>query len=481
MKLIVNPHAIEIKKEEAVNEKEIDISKCEFEFNEEITDSYVKEAYFTLNGSTYKQIIVNNMCSIPYEVLIKPGTVEIGVVAYLVEDETEIKRYNPSPAYFKTDLGSLKDAQNSQQITPSEMEQYEQALQDGLSEVNDKIDAMDTALRQVDNLDIDANKVGTTTTVTITKKNGTTKEVQVLDGTPGQNGTNGKDAKINNVNTLTLEAGDNITLNQEGSTLTISATGGGSGGTSDYEELEHLPKINNVELKGNKTTSDLGISYEDLSNKPTIPTVPTNVSAFTNDAGYTTNTGTITSVKMNGSTISSSGEADLGTVITDISGKEDKITSSNKLSSDLIDDTNKTNKFVTTSEKTTWNSKQDTLIAGDNIAINSNTISATGINPTITTSSTSTYTIASLTGNNVYKLGEITALTITATTTFDRESVIYFESGTTATEVSLPSSITNLGDAPTMTETSGVNSGTCTASKNYIIAIENNIAVWKEY
>ena len=26
--------------------------------------------------------------------------------------------------------------------------------------------------------------------------------------------------------------------------------------------------------------------YDDLDNKPTIPTVPTNVSAFTNDAGY---------------------------------------------------------------------------------------------------------------------------------------------------------------------------------------------------
>ena len=30
-------------------------------------------------------------------------------------------------------------------------------------------------------------------------------------------------------------------------------------------------------------------NYDDLSNKPTIPTVPTNVSAFTNDAGYITN------------------------------------------------------------------------------------------------------------------------------------------------------------------------------------------------
>lgn len=53
-------------------------------------------------------------------------------------------------------------------------------------------------------------------------------------------------------------------------------------------------------VSGKANTADLAVvatsgSYTDLSDKPTIPTVPTNVSAFTNDAGYTTNTGTVTS------------------------------------------------------------------------------------------------------------------------------------------------------------------------------------------
>ena len=55
----------------------------------------------------------------------------------------------------------------------------------------------------------------------------------------------------------------------------------------------------------------------------------------------TANIGTITSVKMNGSTVSSSGEADLGTVITahqDISGKADK---SATVSTVTYDSTNK--------------------------------------------------------------------------------------------------------------------------------------------
>lgn len=89
-------------------------------------------------------------------------------------------------------------------------------------------------------------------------------------------------------------------------------------------------------------------SYNDLSNKPTIPaaanngtltiqkngtnvatfganqstdataniTVPTKVSELTNDAGYTTNTGTVTGVKINGATKTpTSGVVDIGSDI----------------------------------------------------------------------------------------------------------------------------------------------------------------------
>lgn len=77
-----------------------------------------------------------------------------------------------------------------------------------------------------------------------------------LQGPQGNNGENGLDAKINGVNTLTIEAGTNITLDQEGNVLTINSTGGGA---SDYADLSNKPKINNVELNGNKSLNDLGI------------------------------------------------------------------------------------------------------------------------------------------------------------------------------------------------------------------------------
>lgn len=51
-------------------------------------------------------------------------------------------------------------------------------------------------------------------------------------GVQGEQGIPGQDATINGVNTLNIVQGENITLTQEGNTLTISATGGSGG--SDY-------------------------------------------------------------------------------------------------------------------------------------------------------------------------------------------------------------------------------------------------------
>ena len=38
-----------------------------------------------------------------------------------------------------------------------------------------------------------------------------------------------------------------------------------AGGTNDYNQLSNKPSINNVELSGNKTTSELGINIPDLT------------------------------------------------------------------------------------------------------------------------------------------------------------------------------------------------------------------------
>ena len=57
---------------------------------------------------------------------------------------------------------------------------------------------------------------------------------------------------------------DIITLLSE----TSGGTTGGVGGTTNYLELTNKPMINGVTLSGNKTSADLGISYNDLLNVP---------------------------------------------------------------------------------------------------------------------------------------------------------------------------------------------------------------------
>lgn len=61
------------------------------------------------------------------------------------------------------------------------------------------------------------------------------------------------------------------------------------------------------------------------------------------------------------------GKANTAVQPADLNAKQDTIDSSHKLSADLVDDTSTTNKFVTVSDKTTWNGKQDALVSGTNI------------------------------------------------------------------------------------------------------------------
>ena len=127
-----------------------------------------------------------------------------------------------------------------------------------LNLIDEALENVNSAIDEVENLDINASQTSTGATITITKKDSTQESVSILNGRNGTNGRDGQDAKLNGVNTLTIVAGQNITLSQSGNELEISSTGG-SGGTSDYSVLTNKPSINNVTLSGNKSLSDLGI------------------------------------------------------------------------------------------------------------------------------------------------------------------------------------------------------------------------------
>lgn len=203
----------------------------------------------------------------------------------------------------------------------------------------------------------------------------------------------------------------------------------------------------------------------------------------------------------------------IGSTDIDLSGYQTKIDSSHKLSSDLVDDTNQTNKFVTSSEKQTWNNKYDkpnsgipktdlasavqTSLGKADTALqsisSSDVTSALGYtpynstNPNGYTSNVGTITGITMNGaskgtsgvvdlgtvitshqdisgkankisvvqtsastieinpNTFYKFGEVASLNITLASITDNtiynEYMFEFVSGTTATTLTLPSSI----------------------------------------
>ena len=85
------------------------------------------------------------------------------------------------------------------------------------------------------------------------------------------------------------------------------------------------PKANSADLATVATSG----AYADLTGKPTIPTVPTNVSAFTNDAGYLTSVPSeyVTETEMQTALASKADTADIPTATSDLTNDSGYITS----------------------------------------------------------------------------------------------------------------------------------------------------------
>ena len=190
--------------------------------------------------------------------------------------------------------------------------------------------------------------------------------------------------------------------------------------SGSYTDLSNRPTIGNATLTVQKNGTSVGTFTANATSNKTInipiPTTAADVSALPDSTKYgasitmsidnTTYKITTTLKDQDGNTLGAAQEIDLPLESVVVSGSFDsvnkkivlvlengstvdipvgdlvaglqtEITANNKLSADLVDDTNATHKFVTAANKTTWNNKQDALTAGNNIQINGTTISAT--------------------------------------------------------------------------------------------------------
>jgi hypothetical protein len=169
----VTKNKVTIANDYVVNRGEYKVNKIQFAFTEDYS-GLVKKAIFKDSNNVIEQAIINDECDIPYEVL-NSTKIELRVYGYEVANEELVLRYSPQFTYILTTEGSyIAPTGQGEEITPTQFEQYEQALNDGLEEVA--------------NVDIDAVKEGHIATVTITNRLGESKDVQILDGEKGDKG-----------------------------------------------------------------------------------------------------------------------------------------------------------------------------------------------------------------------------------------------------------------------------------------------------
>lgn len=142
-------------------------------------------------------------------------------------------------------------------------------------------------------------------------------------------GENGEDAKINGVNSISIVQGDNIVLTQNNNTLTISTV-----------------TLSNVATSGN---------YQDLLNKPSIPT---KVSELENDSNYASNSELENAINAEETRATAAEQANANSIST-LEGTV------NTLSSDFDTHKNNSDIHITAEERSKWNSKVDAVFISD--------------------------------------------------------------------------------------------------------------------
>lgn len=263
-----------------------------------------KMAVFSNNYETYEVPITNNTCIIPSEVLSKQGTLTLGVYGYTSNNGVLTKRYSPMPTTVTIKNGSYKRGLNPQATNPTQFEEFVEQLEGDIDDLQSQIDTKQDELTAGDN-------------------------VTITDGTISSYAPT-------NVSELTNDAGY-ITKNVNDLTNYELKT---STGTTVELSINTTTYVMTLNLKNGAGTT---ISTQSID----LP-----IETMIVNASYDSTTKEIVLTLQSGETIRVS-VADL------VSGLQTEITNDNKLSSDLVTDTNHTNKFVTASDKTAWSAKYD--------------------------------------------------------------------------------------------------------------------------
>lgn len=129
MKFQVDKNKVTIIEKEKKNAGEYEIDNVEFEFSSDF-DELVKRATFSDGVHNYCVDIVNNKCTIPYEILLEKGKKEIGAYGFELNGDDLALRYSPKPVSIFIDYGSYRENfDNYKEPTPDLVAHLEEQIQ----------------------------------------------------------------------------------------------------------------------------------------------------------------------------------------------------------------------------------------------------------------------------------------------------------------------------------------------------------------
>ena len=216
-------------------------------------------------------------------------------------------------------------------------------------------------------IDIDGNEISVDTSVIAQQSDIPTNNNQLINGAGYITGITGSDVTTalgytpyNATNPSGYQANviETIKVNNTAQTVTSKAVNiTVPTQASDIGALSDTTKYGaSISVSLNTTDYKMTVTLKDQDGNTlgTAQTVDFPIESVVVGGSYDSTNKKIVLTLQNGNTI----DVPVGDLV---AGLQSEITSANKLDSDLVDDTNQTHKFVSTSEKSTWNGKQDAI------------------------------------------------------------------------------------------------------------------------
>ena len=368
MKIKVTKDLCEIKENEVWNVGDYNVHTVEVDLSADFNGLVNKVRYFVEDNS-YDMLITDNIAGVPYEATLTEGTIKIGVYGYDADTDILVQSTSPVNKYI-TSGTYTGESDNTQPLTPTDKEQMETAIQKNTDDITDlKANKQDKLISGVNIKTINNESILSSGNLTLV----TEETDPIFTNSPAYSITDGDITYWNNkanvsdipdVSNFITKDVDNLTYYTK-STDMQNAINSAVNTEKVARENADVNLQNQIDaITVSSDVIDILGTYQDLQNYDTSHVKANDIIKVLQDSTHndamsyyrwviTDHVGAWVYVGSEGPYYTKS-ESDIL-----LNAKQNEITSNNMLASDLVDDTNQTNQFVTTAEKTTWNNKLD--------------------------------------------------------------------------------------------------------------------------